>query len=440
VDDRRSKTDIPEGTVPRSRGGITGTTMQSKLGAGFILVAFLYLLVGLSVPRLQFPAIASTMLTASLYLVIGLGVAWLLSRKINRRLSHLARIAALVRDGDLTQTVPVDGDDEIAELGHTLQVMSDSLRKIVVEVQDTSSQINDSTVRLLHSSESVTRATNDIAHSTAMIAHGAEEQATQVTKTSEATRSWADVAGEMAEHAEQVHRMAREANRRASRGRTDAQVAAKGIEDWKTRNLAAVEAMESLRGQASEIGSLIGSVTSISHQTQLLAINAAIEAARAGEGGRGFAVVADEVSQLSDSVRHFAKQISKISHEITDRARTLGDQIRDTAQSSEMVVTRLDDSLASFGEILESVEGTETQASRINDASEKQRTSAGQVVGALQSISEIADRNYRGSEETSVATQGQTQSVQTMYDSVRGLADTSQTLRDLVSVFKIGPR
>ena len=411
--------------------------MQTKLGAGFILVALLYLLVGLSVPRLELPVVASTMLTASLYLVTGLGAAWFLSRRINRRLRNLARIAVLIRDGDLTQTVPAEGDDEIAELGQTLQVMSESLRKIVVEVQVTSGRINDSAVQLLHSSESVTRASNDIAESTGMVAHGAVEQAREVTRTSDATHAFANVAGEMAQHAEHVHRMAREASRRASLGRTDAQAAASGIEDWRNRNLSAVEAMGELRQQATEIGSLISSVTAISQQTQLLAINAAIEAARAGEDGRGFAVVADEVSQLADSVRHFAKQISRISHEITDRAHLLAEQIRETAHSSEKVASRLDDSLSSFSEILESVEGTEQQASRISNASEQQRQSAGQVVDALKSISKIAERNSRGSEETSNSTQGQLQSVQTMYDSVRGLAETSEQLRQLVSVFKI---
>jgi methyl-accepting chemotaxis protein len=70
--------------------------------------------------------------------------------------------------------------------------------------------------------------------------------------------------------------------------------------------------MDDLRNSSNEINKIVSDITSLSSQTNILALNASVEAVRAGEAGKSFTVVAEEVRNLSQQSSAAASNTEKI--------------------------------------------------------------------------------------------------------------------------------
>lgn len=122
---------------------------------------------------------------------------------------------------------------------------------------------------------------------------------------------------------------------------------AKSIE----KTLLSINDIESASAQVFEI---IGIISGIAEQTDLLAMNAAIEAAHAGQFGKGFAVVSEEIRKLAENTTANAMDISSVLKEIS----TLISNSSQLSDESSAVLKNILGDITKMGGIINAVEGS----------------------------------------------------------------------------------
>jgi len=104
------------------------------------------------------------------------------------------------------------------------------------------------------------------------------------------------------------------------------------------KNHEVVEKLDSLTQTTEQMKDILGIISDIADQTNLLALNAAIEAARAGEHGRGFAVVADEVRKLAEKTQKSLNEVNVTINSIIQSVVEVSEQVTNNSNEMQQLV------------------------------------------------------------------------------------------------------
>jgi len=308
----------------------------------------------------------------AMLLAVGATV-WLLRSKL-APLSDLVRQAQALGGGDLSARLNVASHDEIGQLARSFNQMGEALSTMVEHIRRSAAEVNGRAQVLSGLSSGAYE--------------GMEQQSGEITSMAGAVEEFSATSLNIADNMGSTQRLAQENAQQTHIGRTSMQEASSSLEQIAGALNSTATVINTLGQRSQEIGGIVGVITAIADQTNLLALNAAIEAARAGEQGRGFAVVADEVRNLASRTREATDEISQMINSIQQET---GHAIQTMEQGNRLMqegLSRNADVASALALIDEQSRSAGEQFAAITTATQEQSSTATVLSSNLQSIAQ----------------------------------------------------
>lgn len=289
-------------------------------------------------------------------LFIGVGVSIYITTSVRRPLAAIAGKLALVAQGDLTTRVDESRKDELGDLARSFNTCLGKIHDVVREVSMAANEVAAAATEIAASNEEMSAAVTEVNH-----------QCTQATTAASSAQKGAEDGGG---------------------------VVSKTIGSMSEINDAAntsAECVTELFKRSEQIGTVIGVITDIADQTNLLALNAAIEAARAGEHGRGFAVVADEVRKLAERTTTATEEVAQSIKAIQGKTTEAVEIMNGSKKSAEQGASLSAEAGDKLGQIVRSSQEVAALITQIATATEQVGAGVTQSASASGQLSTKAE-------------------------------------------------
>ncbi|WP_165174850.1 methyl-accepting chemotaxis protein [Desulfovibrio sp. ZJ369] len=362
--------------------------------------------------------------------LVGL-IIFLVMRPIIRDLLQSVNYAKAVADGNLDSKLTVTRTDELGTLCDALRSMVDHLKEMIdaarresenakeqsakaqeamLEAEAASRQAQAKTEAMLIAADKLEQVGSVVSSASTQLSaqieqsdRGAAESATRLAEAATAMNEMNATVQEVAKNAGSASQASAETKQKAEAGAQVVEQAVHSIEQVHQLSLELKEDMAQLNEHAQDITRIMGVISDIADQTNLLALNAAIEAARAGEAGRGFAVVADEVRKLAEKTMASTNDV--------------GNAIKAIQESTAKSMTGMDNAVQRIGEatalagqsgaalqaIVATVEATADQVNAIAAASEEQSAASEEINQSIVQVNDMSRQTAEAMAEASKA-------------------------------------
>ncbi|AIY76788.1 TPA: methyl-accepting chemotaxis protein [Bacillus tropicus] len=340
-----------------------------------------------------------------------------------------------VGEGDLSIKLE-ERPDDIGIINSYFNNTIEKFKGIIDKVKQTAEQVSSSSQELSVSTKENSMAVQGMVSSIVELRAGLQSQETSVPK-------YLDVVYEMEDRMEEITNTAKQIAKE-SEGTKHHSVKGNGIIEQAINQMNIIQnavqdlssIIHSLETRSKEISDIVNVITSISKQTNSLALHASIEASCAEANGDGFAVVADKVRNLAEQTEASAKDIAKLIGETQVETEEAVVSIQKASKGVESGIKLFQSNGAFFKTVSKSAQSVTNQVRVVASNSSDILQNSKNIVRVVNELSLIANTYANSSNNIEESMKEQEMSVQDIAELASSLSWLSQELQELIGEFK----
>lgn len=204
-----------------------------------------------------------------------------------------------------------------------------------------------------------------------------------------------------------------------------------GIETSLVATRQSMQQMKALEVVSRRIDKIVDSITTVSIQTNMLAVNGAVEAARAGEFGKGFVVVATDI-------RNLAHDSAENADRIKDMVRSIQEQIGTVARDLQEILSSATVEVEKTRSISQNLVLIEADVATLEQGNKELVGMAGDMVSAVaqiktgvEQVSSAASQAEKAATESAAAARQQSQGAEELSAAIEEIASLADELQSV---------
>lgn len=375
---------------------------------------------------------------------------------VNEAVGGISAIATGAVQSNVAAKQALKGSEDIAAAAEEQSAAAEESSKTVDEQSSALAQCEQAAQNLSELAEDLKNSTN-VAKSAEDVASSAEELSSAVQEINRASaqimtaleqiRKGAQASAAASEESSaavnQIEKGLEEAKQRATvsvekvknvkellaTNKTSVVELITGITSSAKDTQTSIKQVKDLEQVSRRIDKIVEAITTVSIQTNMLAVNGAIEAARAGEFGKGFVVVSTDIRNLARDSAENADRIKELVKAVQDQIGIVSADLDEIAKSAISETEKAKISTENLNLIETDIDEVDRGTKEILAAADEIAAAIGQVKKGVEQISAASQEAEKAVTEAAGAAEQQSKGSEELASAIEEIASLADELQ-----------